>query len=166
MNMGKNLTETLRGLKLLIFDVDGVFTDGSVYVNDRGEEMLKFSRIDGKGIGLVGKAGMQVAVISQENSKATRSRMEKLQIPEIHLGIEDKAKIYSELKQKYGLEDSEVAFCGDDVQDLELLKLVGFAACPHNAQDLVKAECDFVSQRSGAENFVREICNMILEIKS
>lgn len=152
-------------IKLLILDVDGVFTDGSVYVNDKGEEMLKFSRIDGKGLALVQKAGIAVAVISQENSKAARMRLEKLGLSEIHLGIEDKVQTYQELKKRIGVRDEETAFCGDDVQDLGLLQLVGFAACPRNAQEEVKTVCDFVSERTGAENFIREICNLIISKK-
>lgn len=148
-------------LKLIIFDVDGVFTDGSVYVNKNGDEQLRFSRLDGKGIELLLKEGFKISIISTEDSEVAKKRMEKLNITDYYLGFKNKLEIYNKLKKKYNLEDSEVCFCGDDVADLEVLKKVGFSCCPHNAQQSVKKVCHYISNYEGGHGFIRDISNII-----
>jgi YrbI family 3-deoxy-D-manno-octulosonate 8-phosphate phosphatase len=156
------LKEKAKKIKMILFDVDGVFTDGSVYLNAKGEEELKFSRLDGKGIELLRTEGFQLGVISSEDSQIVRKRMEKLKIKEIHLGVKDKPAVYEALKKTYKLKDEEICFCGDDVQDLEVLKRVGLSCCPLNAQSQVKRICDYVSGKKGGEGFVRDVCNLTL----
>jgi len=154
----------IKDLKLIIFDVDGVFTDGSVYLDNKNNESLRFSRIDGKGIELLCKKGFDLAVITSENSEIVKLRMEKLKIRDIFIGIKDKIKIYNELKKKYRLEDKNICFLGDDIQDLNILKIVGFSCCPINAQRVVKENSVYNSPFKGGEGFVRDVCNLILEI--
>jgi YrbI family 3-deoxy-D-manno-octulosonate 8-phosphate phosphatase len=108
----ENLREPIKNLKLIIFDVDGVFTDGSVYLDKKGNEMLKFSRIDGRGISLIRKRGFKTAVISSEESNIVKVRMRKLNIDEIFIGIDNKLEIYKKLKEKYGLEDKNICYLG------------------------------------------------------
>ena len=153
----------IKDLKLIIFDVDGVFTDGSVYLDNKNNESLRFSRIDGKGIELLRKKGFDLAVITSENSEIVKSRMEKLKIKDIFIDIKDKIKIYNELKEKYNLEDKNICFLGDDIQDLNILKIVGFSCCPINAQRVVKENSIYNSPFKGGEGFVRDVCNLILE---
>ena len=153
----------IKDLKLIIFDVDGVFTDGSVYLDNKNNEFLRFSRIDGKGIELLRKKGFDLAVITSENSEIVKSRMEKLKIKDIFINIKDKIKIYNELKEKYKLEDKNICFLGDDIQDLNILKIVGFSCCPINAQRVVKENSIYISPFRGGEGFVRDVCNLILE---
>ena len=150
-------------IKLLIMDVDGVLTDGSVYMNEEGKEYLRFSRIDGKGIELLKWNEVKIGVISEEKSLAAQWRLKKLKIDLVALGIKDKLKIYEKWKRKLGLKDKNICFCGDDIQDLDLMKKSGYSCCPKNAQEIIKRESDFVSKRKGGEGFVREICNLILE---
>jgi len=152
----------IKNIKLVIFDVDGVFTDGSIYLDELGKEMLKFSRIDGKGIELIKNVGIDIAVISSENSKIVKKRMQKLKIDNIFIGIKNKMKIYEELKEKYSLNDEKICFCGDDLQDLEIIKQVGFSCCPKNAQNVVKKFCHYQSPYTGANGFVRDVCNKII----
>ena len=158
-------TKVLKGITLAIFDVDGVFTDGSVYVEEDGKEQIRFSRLDGKGVELLREKGVIVAILSSEDLDQVRFRMKKLQIEDIHLGVSNKLKVYEELKAKYSIEDKDVCFCGDDVQDIDVLRKVGFSACPKNAQDSVKNICAYVSGTEGGSGFVREICAMLIDTK-
>ncbi|UCD13729.1 MAG: acylneuraminate cytidylyltransferase [Thermoplasmatales archaeon] len=153
--------KNFSNLKLIIFDVDGVFTDGSVYLDKHGNELLRFSRLDGKGVELLLTAGYKIAIISTEASEAAKKRIEKLNITESHLGIKNKLDIYNKLKKKYKLSDSEICFCGDDISDLEVLKKVGFSCCPSNAQQSVKKVCHYVSAFKGGSGFIRDISNIV-----
>jgi len=161
----QNLKNKIDAIKMVIFDVDGVFTDGNVYSDKEGNETLRFSRIDGKGIELLRKEDFELGVISAEESDIVRKRMKKLKIREIHLGIKNKLKTYEEIKNKYKLKDEEICFCGDDIQDIAVLKKAGLSACPDNAQDKVKNICTYVSDKQGGNGFVREICNLIIDCR-
>ena len=103
----EEIKHIIKKLKLIIFDVDGVFTDGSVYLDKNGNEMLKFSRLDGRGIGLIRERGFKTAVISSEDSNIVRIRMKKLKIDDIRIGINNKLEIYEEIKEKYSLKDEK-----------------------------------------------------------
>mgnify|MGYP001040110961 CR=1 FL=1 len=159
----KKFKDKTDKIRLVIFDVDGVFTDGSVYLDEKGKEMLRFSRVDGKGIELLRKNGIKTAVISSEYSEIVKKRMEKLMIDQVYFGIKDKVKVYEKLKNKYLLNDEVICFCGDDIQDLEVIKMAGFSCCPQNAQEEIKKACDYISERFGGNGFVRDVCNMMVE---
>ena len=152
-------------IKLLIMDVDGVFTDGSVYVDNKGNEILKFSSIDGKGIELLRKNSILTGVISQEETGAIRHRMEKLKIDFVLLGIKNKIDIYKRWKNNLNLEDKQICVCGDDIADLAILKQAGFSCAPQNATSEVKCIVDYVSKFKGGEGSIRDICNIILNRK-
>jgi len=154
--------DDIKKVRMAIFDVDGIFTDGSVYVDSKGRELIKFSRIDGKGIEMLKEAGIHIGVISSEASDAVKFRMNKLSIFEVHLGIKNKLEIYNSIKEKYHLSDQEICYCGDDIQDIPVLKQCGFSCCPKNAQNEVKKICDYISEYKGGSGFIREICNIIL----
>ena len=158
-----NLKEIIKKLKLVIFDVDGVFTDGSVYLSEDGKEMMKFSRIDGRGIRLLRQQGLKTAVITSEETNIVKFRMEKLEIDEIYMGISNKIKIYNILKEKYNLTNENICYLGDDTNDLEILKVVGLSCCPKNAQNIVKSISEYVSDYKGGKGFVRDVCNLIIE---
>lgn len=158
-----NFKEITKELKLIIFDVDGVFTDGSFYLDEKGKEMLKFSRIDGKGVELLRKEGFKTAVISSEDSVISKIRMKKLKIDNIFIGVQDKKKVYDELKEIYRLDDKNICYLGDDIQDLEILTVVGFSCCPKNAQKIIKENSHYKSPFNGGEGFVRDVCNLILD---
>ena len=151
----------MPNISTFIFDVDGVFTDGSVYLDNNGNESLKFSRIDGKGIELLRKKGYLLGVISSEKNDIVKKRMKKLQIKEIHLEIKNKLKVYEDIKKKYKLKNEEICFCGDDIQDIPVMKKCGMRCCPSNSQEEVIRICDFKSSKVGGNGFVREVCNML-----
>lgn len=158
-----NLKESIKKIKLVIFDVDGVFTNGSVYVNEMGKEMMAFSRIDGRGISLLRQQGIKTAVITSEETTIVKFRMQKLKIDEIHMGILNKISIYNKLKKKYNLLDENICYLGDDTNDLEVLKIVGLSCCPKNAQKIVKEISKYISDFKGGKGFVRDVCNLIIE---
>lgn len=158
-----NLKAIIQELKLVIFDVDGVFTNGSVYLSEDGKEMMKFSRIDGRGIKLLKQQGFKTAVITSEDTYIVKFRMEKLKIDEIYMGILDKSMIYNQLKKKFKLSDENICYLGDDTNDLEILKIVGLSCSPKNAQEIVKQNSKYVSEYKGGKGFVRDVCNLIVE---
>lgn len=157
----RDIQNKIKKIKMAIFDVDGVFTDGSVYLDETGGESIKFSRIDGKGIEILRENKYILAVISSEESEIVRKRFQKLQIKEIHLGIHNKLNPYEKLKTTYKLNDEEICFCGDDIQDIPVLEKVGLSICPNNARYQVKQICDYVSDKTGGEDFVRSIAEIL-----
>jgi len=161
-NKSGEIIEYKDNIKFIIMDADGVLTDGSVYVDNNGNETLKFSRIDGKGIELLRKNNILTGVISEENASALKHRVKKLKIDLVSLGIKNKIDIYTKWKKDLKLDDSKICVCGDDISDLSILKQAGFSCAPVNALDEVKSNVDYISKNRGGEGFIREVCNIIL----
>jgi 3-deoxy-D-manno-octulosonate 8-phosphate phosphatase (KDO 8-P phosphatase) len=159
------IIEYKGNIKLLIMDADGVLTDGSVYVDGNGKETLKFSRIDGKGIELLRKNNILTGVISEENASPLRYRLKKLKIDMVSLGTKNKIEFYKKWKEELKLNNNQICVCGDDISDLPMLKESGFSCAPVNALDEVKNIVDYVSKIKGGEGFIREVCNIILNIR-
>ncbi len=153
----------LRGIKLFATDVDGVLTDGGMYYAESGDEWKKFNTRDGMGIKLLQKAGIITAIVTQERTKLVARRAEKLTIPELHQGVMDKLSLVREMAARYGLTLSQVAYIGDDINDLETLKAVGFSATPADGMPQVAAVVDYICRKKGGEGAVREIIEMILD---
>ncbi len=158
-----NLKDIIKKLKLVLFDVDGVFTNGSVYLSEDGTEMMKFSRIDGRGIRLLREKGFKTAVITSEDTSIVENRMKKLKIDDIYTGIVNKITIYNKLKKKFNLDDENICYLGDDTNDLAIMKIVGLSCCPKNAQDIVTQNSIYTSDYKGGKGFVRDVCNLIIE---
>ena len=156
-------SETLRKIKHVILDVDGVLTPGNVIVDNKGDESLIFSRIDGKGIELLRKHGIGISIITSENSNIVIKRANKLGIDDVYVGVTNKLKIFREITEKYKLEEHEICVCGDDIQDIEIMKKAGFSACPLNAHDSVKTIAKHISNKKGGYGFVREVADMIIK---
>ncbi len=153
----------LRGIKLFATDVDGVLTDAGMYYSESGDEWKKFNTRDGMGVKLLQRAGIITAIVTQERTKLVARRAEKLTIPELHQGVMDKLALVREMAARYGLTLSQVAYIGDDINDLETLKAVGFSATPADGMPQIAAVVDYVCQKKGGEGAVREIIEMILE---
>ena len=153
----------LQGIRLFATDVDGVLTDAGMYYAESGDEWKKFNTRDGMGLKLLQKAGIITAIVTQERTKLVTRRAEKLAIPELHQGVLDKLSLVREMAARHGLTLSQVAYIGDDVNDLETLKEVGFSAAPADGMPQVIAVVDYVCQKNGGEGAVREIIEMILE---
>ena len=133
-----------------------------MYYAESGDEWKKFNTRDGMGLKLLQKAGIITAIVTQERTKLVARRAEKLAIPELHQGVLDKLSLVREMAARHGLTLSQVAYIGDDVNDLETLKEVGFSAAPADGMPQVIAVVDYVCQKNGGEGAVREICEMIL----
>jgi len=153
----------LSQIRLFATDVDGVLTDAGMYYGESGDEWKKFNTRDGMGIKLLQRAGIITAIVTQERTKLVARRAEKLAIPELHQGVMDKLSCLREMAARHGLTLSQVAYIGDDINDLEALKAVGFSASPADGMPQIAAAVDYVCQKKGGEGAVREIVEMILE---
>lgn len=152
----------LSQIRLFATDVDGVLTDAGMYYAESGDEWKKFNTRDGMGIKLLQRAGIITAIVTQERTKLVARRAEKLMIPELHQGVMDKLSLVRDMAVRHGLTLSQVAYIGDDINDLETLKEVGFSATPADGMPQVAAVVDYICQKKGGEGAVREIIEMIL----
>ncbi len=157
-----SLEQALKRIRLFATDVDGVLTDAGMYYAESGDEWKKFNTRDGMGLKLLQKAGIITAIVTQERTKLVARRAEKLAIPELHQGVLDKLSLVREMAARHGLTLSQVAYIGDDVNDFETLKEVGFSATPADGMPQVAAVVDYICQKKGGEGAVREIIEMIL----
>ena len=160
---GKVSRKLLSQIRLFATDVDGVLTDAGMYYSESGDEWKKFNTRDGMGIKLLQRAGIITAIVTQERTKLVARRAEKLAIPELHQGAMDKLTVIREMAARHGLSLKQVAYIGDDVNDLEALKAVGFSASPADGLPDIVAAVDYVCQKKGGEGAVREIIEMILD---
>jgi 3-deoxy-D-manno-octulosonate 8-phosphate phosphatase (KDO 8-P phosphatase) len=151
--------------KAVALDVDGVLTDGTFIWGNNGEEYKKFSFTDVMGISLASKAGIIFALISGEDNYLVDRFAEKMKIVNVYKGIKDKASALISFAEKNNLELSQICFMGDDVNDLGALKLAGFPAAPANAHVSIKRAAKFVTKKSGGNGAVRELIDLILEMK-
>ena len=152
----------LKRIRLFAMDVDGVLTDAGMYYGESGDEWKKFNTRDGMGIKLLQKAGFITAIVTQERTKLVARRAEKLAIPEVHQGVMDKVSLVREMVERHGLSLEQVAYIGDDINDLETLKAVGFSASPADGIPQVISAVDYVCSKKGGEGAVREVIEMIL----
>jgi len=149
-------------VKLLALDVDGILTDGGLYYTESGEVCKKFNVKDGKGIALLIQSGIEVAIISANDSAATQHRAKKLGIKNCFIGVEDKLTVLENLCQKLNLSLSQVAYMGDDLNDLPVLKAVGFPLTVADAIPENRLASVYVTELSGGQGAVREVCNLLL----
>ncbi|MDJ0699667.1 MAG: 3-deoxy-manno-octulosonate-8-phosphatase KdsC [Woeseiaceae bacterium] len=156
----------LTGIRLVAFDIDGVFTDGRFYLSDHGVESKAFNTQDGYGIRCLLKSGIPVAVISGRSSGAVAKRMQELGVKHVIQGCKDKIGAFEELVAELGITDDECAYVGDDLPDLPLLHKVGYAIAVANAVPELKDQCDYTTRASGGHGAVREICDLVLAAQS
>lgn len=152
-----------KAIKLLILDVDGVLTDGRIYLNDQGMQQLAFHIQDGLGIKLLQKTGVQVAIITGRQSQVVALRAQMLGIKYLYQGNVDKRAAYSELRAQLQLTNAEIAYVGDDLPDLPLLQQVGLSIAVLNARDIIKAHVNMITQAAGGNGAVREVCEFIMQ---
>jgi len=152
----------LSELRLVAFDVDGVFTDGRFYLSDDGVETKSFHTQDGFGIRRLVDAGIVVAIISGRPSGAVEKRMQELRVKHVMLGAKDKVAAFDSLIADLGIEETECAYVGDDIPDLALLNRVGYSIAVANAVPEVRNYCDYTTSAIGGSGAVREVCDLIL----
>ena len=154
-----------RRIKLLLTDVDGVLTDGGVYYGEAGEVLKRFNIRDGMGVERLRQVGVETGIVTGEVSPSVARRAEKLRITELHLGIKDKPARLEEILATTGLQAEEVAFIGDDTNDVAVLQLVGLAACPGDATSFARAVADYQCAAFGGQGAFRELAELIIESK-
>ena len=150
-------------IKLVVFDVDGVLTDGRLYYGAGGEELKVFHVHDGQGMKRLQKAGVQLAIISGRDSAAVTRRMQDLGIEHVFQGDEHKLPIFERLLQRLGLSPEQVACVGDDLPDLPLLQKAGLAIAVANALPVLKQAAHHVTNAHGGRGAAREVCDLILD---
>jgi 3-deoxy-D-manno-octulosonate 8-phosphate phosphatase (KDO 8-P phosphatase) len=155
-------TDKAARVVLMGFDVDGVLTDGTLYFSSQGDEIKAFSSLDGHGIKMLQRAGIEVAIISGRSSRALELRAQNLGITELHMGVEDKRALLAGLAARRGIDLAHTGYMGDDVVDLPVLRACGFSAAVADAHGEVLARVDFVASKGGGCGAVREVCDMIL----
>ena len=158
--------KALAGIRLVAFDVDGVFTDGRLYLSNEGVESKAFSTQDGFGIRRLLEAGIEVAVISGRSSAAVDHRMRELGVNHVIQGCRDKVAAFGELTAALGIARKDCVFVGDDVPDLPLLHAVGYSIAVANAVRDVRESCDYTTSAVGGFGAVREVCDLVLAARS
>ena len=150
-------------IKLLLLDVDGVLTDGRIYIDDNGVETKAFDVKDGHGLKLIQRAGIQVGFITGRESEVVNYRAKELGIDLVYQGIKNKLEVYSLICNDLGLRDEEIAYMGDDLIDLPILRRVGLSASVPDGSDEIKPYVKYIATRKGGRGAVREFCELILK---
>ena len=154
----------MQPIKLFITDIDGVWTDGGMYyAEDSALHFKKFNTSDSAGVLFLRLACIPLAVITGEDSGAVRKRAGKLQIPYVFTGVKDKLAVADKLRRELGIGWDEVAYVGDDINDILLLRQAGWSACPASAENYIKNEVDLVLSRRGGEGAFREFVQIYFE---
>ena len=149
-------------IKLIVLDVDGVLTDGRLYIGSDGNEYKAFHTQDGMGISLAKQAGIKTAIITGRKSKAVRKRAEELSFDYVFEGIHDKLETLQKIIDEIGIGFEEVCYMGDDLNDIPILTKVGWPCAPKNAIDFVKNQVAFVAESNGGDGAVREMIDSLL----
>jgi 3-deoxy-D-manno-octulosonate 8-phosphate phosphatase (KDO 8-P phosphatase) len=151
-------------VKLLVLDVDGVLTNGQVWIDADGKESMKsFDIQDGLGIKLLQQVGIPTAIITGRNSKMVLARCKELGIQHVHMGVENKAVALADILKSLSLHSNDCAVMGDDWPDLAMMQAAGFKVCPSQAHDAIKEAVHYVTVRSGGNSAVGEVCDLILK---
>lgn len=158
----REIDDRARTLRLLLFDVDGVLTDGRILLHADGSESKQFHIRDGTGLVWARRVGLLTGLLSARSSGATTERARQLAIPIVRQGSDDKLTTYLDLVREHGLTDAQVAFMGDDVLDLPVLSRVGLACAPADAVPEVRERVHWVSTLGGGAGAVRELIDLVL----
>jgi len=163
--VSRELADKIMAVKLVVFDVDGVLTDGRIIFSNSGEETKLFDVKDGHGIKILMRMGIDVAIITARESEVVRRRARDLGLTHVFQGIKDKKRALQELVKASGVTPGEMAYMGDDIIDLPVLKSVAFSAAVADAVDEVRERVDFVAQRPGGRGAARELAELILKVQ-
>lgn len=156
------LTSRAKLIRLMAFDVDGVMTDGGLYLSDSGEEFKRFNSLDGHGIKMLRASGVEVAIITGRTSRCVDLRAQNLGIAHVYQGVERKLDAMVALLNKLKLSRDAAAYMGDDVVDLCVMRHVGLSISVPESPQLVREHSDYVTQRGGGHGAVREACELIM----
>ena len=160
--MDSKIEEKIGKIKIVITDVDGVLTDGGMYYNEDGEYMKKFNTKDSMGMELLLKNGIKTIWMTREDSMIVKQRAKKIKIVELYSNVIKKENMLSEISQECKVNIDEIAYIGDDVNDLEIMKQVGFSATPNDGNNVIKEIADYVCETKGGNGAFREIGDLII----
>lgn len=152
-----------QGIRLVIFDVDGVLTDGSLFLGDDGQEYKAFHSRDGHGMKMLQQTGVTIGIITGRTSEVVRIRMESLGVEHVYQGKLEKLPAYEELRDALGLADDQIAYVGDDVVDLPIMRRVGLAIAVNDAHPLVLQHAHWQTPHPGGRGAGRDVCELIME---
>lgn len=163
----QHLKKKIEKIKIVVTDNDGVLTDTGVYYSAKGEEFKRFSIRDGMGVERLRKhVGIGTVIITGENSGSVKARAEKLKITEFYLGVKDKIKVLEEIKRKNNITEENIAYIGDDVNDVAMMKLIGLTATPADGTIFIKDFADFICGNNSGNGAFREFAELIIAFKA
>jgi len=160
--MESKIITKCKKINILLTDVDGVLTDGGMYYSSKGDVMKKFHARDGMGVTLLRKKGIPTIIVTKEKTDMVRKWANKMKVVELFDGIENKEKIVDVICKKYKVSIDQIGYIGDDVNDIELLKKVGFSATPKNGIIKVQKIVDYICKKNGGEGAFREIADLLI----
>ncbi|WP_310557896.1 HAD-IIIA family hydrolase [Flavobacterium sp.] len=163
--MAKSYKEIMNHITTFIFDIDGVLTDGSVFVTNEGEMLRTMNIRDGFALKAAVESGYNVCVISGGSNEGVRVRLRNLGITDIHLGSPDKVETYKEYIELYNIQSEQVLYMGDDIPDFHVMKLVGLPTCPQDASPEIKAISKYISHKNGGKGAVREVIEQVMKVQ-
>jgi 3-deoxy-D-manno-octulosonate 8-phosphate phosphatase (KDO 8-P phosphatase) len=161
--MSDEVSRRARQVRLALFDVDGVMTDGRLFISESGESFKAFNILDGLGLKLLKSSGVSTGILTGRSSASVKARASELEIDHLIQGAEDKLGAFSRLRTQLGLEESEVCYMGDDLPDLPVLRRCGLAIVPPNAVQQLREQAHFVTRTSAGHGAVREACELIMQ---
>lgn len=159
------LFDQLKQIKAFVFDVDGVFSDGSILVTEQGEQLRTFNTKDGYAVQLAVKKGYPMAVITGGKSEGVKKRMQGLGIKDIYLNVHDKRAVLRDWLSENQLTLADILYMGDDIPDLENMKVAGFPACPADAVEEIKAVSTYISPKNGGAGAVRDVIEKVMKLQ-
>ena len=154
-----------KNIKIILTDVDGVLTDGGRYYSEKGETLKKFHVRDGMGVNILLRNGIKTIIVTKENSKITKKWAKEMNVTKVISGSIKKEAELSKICQEFNVSKKELAYIGDDVNDFNLLQLVGFSAVPNDANENIKKNVDYVCIKNGGNGAFREIVDIIFKEK-
>jgi 3-deoxy-D-manno-octulosonate 8-phosphate phosphatase (KDO 8-P phosphatase) len=163
--MAKSYKEIMNDITTFVFDVDGVLTDGSVFVTNEGEMLRTMSIRDGYAMKAAIESGYHVCIISGGSNEGVRIRLRNLGITDIHLGTPDKVKTFKEYTDVYNIKPEQVLYMGDDIPDYHVMKLVGLPTCPQDASPEIKGISRYISHVKGGKGAAREVIEQVMKVQ-
>ena len=166
MAKSKKVIETkCKKIKLVLTDVDGVLTDSGRYFSEKGETLKKFHTRDGMGVNLLLRNGIKTAILTKENSRIVKQWAKQMNVSKVYFNAIKKEKFLPKIEMDYGIKSTQIAYIGDDVNDLDLLKKVGLSSSPHDGISAATKIVDYVCKRNGGQGVLREVADLILSKK-
>ena len=160
-----NYKELLSTVNTFVFDYDGVFTGGTVFLTDEGEPLRTANVKDGYAVQLANKLGYRIVIITGGRSKSVVNRFKLLKVKDVFLGAENKLEVYNEFIKKNGLKPENVLYMGDDIPDYHVMQQVGVATCPADAAEEIKEIVHYISHQKGGQGCVRDVIEQVMKVQ-